>query len=168
MKKRYLVILLVVFVGLKMQAQTNASMPTDSTVYIGLNSYVQPVSFTADNIAQQQDYKHYLRTAKTLKIAGWTSLVVGIPAMWFGFGISYAENSEGPNTTNIGALVFASGAALTLSSIPLFIVSHHYKKKGNELKKTATLSLGSQQVFVPQGNGFTSRVQPVLSVKIAL
>ena len=168
MKKQYLIILLVAFVGLKMQAQTNASMPTDSTAYISLNSYAQPVSFTADNIAQQQDYKHYLKTAKILKIAGWTSLGLGIPTMFFGLLITAVENRDGPSTTNIGVVVLSSGAVLTLSSIPLFIVSHHYKKKGNELKKTATLSLGSQQVFVPQGYGFTTKVQPVLSVKIAL
>ena len=82
--------------------------------------------------------------------------------MWFVFGISYVENSEGPNTTNIGALVFASGAVLALSSIPLFIVSHHYKKK------VVSVSLGSQQVFIPQGNRFVSGVQPALSVKVSL
>ena len=171
MKKQYIVILLILFIGLNTQAQTNASMPTDSIAYISLNSYAQPVSFTADNIAQQQDYKHYLKTAKTLKIASWTSLGLGIPTMCIGFllGASSAHSdSNGGGLTESAGLIFASGAVLTLSSIPLFIVSHHYKKKGNELKKTATLSLGSQQVFVPQGYGFTSSVQPVLSVKIAL
>ena len=169
MKKQYIVILLILFIGLNTQAQTNASMPTDSIAYISLNSYAQPVSFTADNIAQQQDYKHYLRTAKTLKIAGWTSLGLGIPTMFCGFviGIKNAYTNSIKEST-AADLVFASGAVLTLSSIPLFIVSHHYKKKGNELKKAATLSLGSQQVFVPQGYGFTSSVQPVLSVRIAL
>jgi hypothetical protein len=170
MKKQYLVILLVVFVGLKMQAQTNVSMPADTTVHIGLNTYVQPVSFTADNNAQQQEYLHYLRNAKTLKILGWTSLGLGIPTMGIGFllGVSgVLSDSKGDGLTKSAGLIFASGAVLTLSSIPLFIVSHHYKTKGNKLK-VVSVSLGSQQVFIPQGNRFVSGVQPALSVKVAL
>jgi len=167
MKKQYLVILLVVFVGLKMQAQTNVSMPADTTLHIGLNSYVQPVSLTSATTASQQEYLHYLRTAKILKIAGWTSLGVGIPTMFFGLLITAVENRDGPSTTNIGVVVLSSGAVLTLSSIPLFIVSHHYKTKGNK-EKAVSLSLGSQQVFIPQGNRFVSGVQPALSVKVSL
>ena len=167
MKKQYIVIFLVLFAGLNTKAQTSLTTPVDSTLHIGLNSYVQPVSLASVTIPSEQASLHYLRLAKTLKILGWVSLGVGIPAMWFGFGISYAENSEGPNTTNIGALVFVSGAVLTLSSIPLFIVSHHYKTKGKKLK-TVSLSLGSQQVFIPQGNRFVSGVQPALSVKVSL
>jgi hypothetical protein len=167
MKKQYLVILLVLFVGLKTQAQTNASMPTDSTLHIGLNTYVHPVSFIADNIVQQ-DYQHYLRTAKTLKIVGWTSLGVGIPTMFCGFCLAVASvYSETGLKPSAGNWVFAAGAALTLSSIPLFIVAHHYKTKGNKLK-AVSVSLGSQQVFIPRGNRFTSSVQPALSVKVSL
>ena len=162
MKKQYIVILLVLFVGLKIQAQTNISFPADSTVHMGLNTDVQPVSFMTDNNAQQQEYRHYLRTAKILKIAGWTSLGVGIPTMFFGLLITAVENRDGPSTTNIGVVVLSSGAVLTAASIPLFIVSHHYKKKA------VSLSLGSQQVFIPQGNRFVSGVQPALSVKVSL
>ncbi|ADQ79261.1 hypothetical protein Palpr_1113 [Paludibacter propionicigenes WB4] len=118
------------------------------------------------HIAQQQDYKHYLKTAKTLKIAGWTSFV-GVPVLVYGLGMAIGS-IDGSSNGGLGVVLMGAGATLTLSSIPLFIVSHHYKKKGNELKKAATLSLGSQQVFVPQGYGFTTKVQPVLSVKIAL
>jgi len=165
MKKQYLIILLVALVGLKMQAQTNVSMPADTTVHIGLNTYVRPVSFTADNNAQQQDYRHYLRTAKTLRILGWTSFV-GVPVMVYGLGMAIGS-IDGSSNGGLGVVLMGAGAVLTLSSIPLFIVSHHYKTKGNKLK-AVSLSLGSQQVFIPQGNRFTSSVQPVLSVKIAL
>ena len=169
MKKQYIVILLILFIGLNTQAQTNASMPTDTSMYRSLNTYVQTVSLTPANTTSQQEYQQYLRTAKTLKIAGWTSLGLGIPTMFCGFCLGVASvYSETGLKPSAGNWVFAAGAALTLSSIPLFIVSHHYKKKGNELKKTATLSLASQQVFVPQGNRFVSGVQPVLSVKIPL
>ena len=168
MKKQYLVILLVVFVGLKMQAQTNVSMPADTTLHIGLNSYVQPVSLTSATTVPQQEYRHYLRTAKTLKIAGWTSLGLGIPTMFCGFCLAVASvYSETGLKPSAGNWVFAAGATLTLSSIPLFIVSHHYKTKGNKLK-AVSVSLGSQQVFIPQGNGFVSGVQPALSVKVSL
>ena len=163
MKKQYLVILLVVFVGLKIQAQTSLATPVDSSLHIGLNSYVQPVSFTSATTAPQQEYRHYLRSAKTLKILGWTSLGLGIPTTFLGIIYVAAGNFYSPGGTNhIGALVIVSGSVLTLSSIPLFIVSHHYKKKA------VSLSLGSQQVFIPQGNGFASSVQPALSLRISL
>ena len=87
--------------------------------------------------------------------------------MFFGLLITAVENRDGPSTTNIGVVVLSSGAVLTLSSIPLFIVSHHYKTKGNK-EKAVSLSLGSQQVFIPQGNRFVSGVQPALSVKVSL
>jgi len=167
MKKQYIVILLILFAGLNTKAQTSLATPVGGTLHIGLNSYVQPVSLTSATTASQQEYLHYLRTAKILKIAGWTSLGVGIPTMFFGLLITAVENRDGPSTTNIGVVVLSSGAVLTLSSIPLFIVSHHYKTKGNK-EKAVSLSLGSQQVFIPQGNRFVSGVQPALSVKVSL
>jgi ABC-type spermidine/putrescine transport system permease subunit I len=169
MRKQYIVIFLVLFAGLNTKAQTSLGMPVDSTLHI-LNSYAQPASLTSATTAPQQEYLHYLRSAKTLKILGWTSLGVGIPTMCVGLllGVSSAySETNGDGLNNAANWIMASGAALTLSSIPLFIVSHHYKTKGNKLK-TVSLSLGSQQVFIPQGNRFVSGVQPALSVKVSL
>jgi hypothetical protein len=165
MKKQYLIILLVALVGLKVQAQTNASMPTDSTVHIGLSAYAQSVSLTPVNATSPQEYQHYLRTAKTLRVLGWTSFV-GIPVMVYGLGMAIGS-IDGSSNGGLGVVLMGVGSVLTLSTIPLFIVSHHYKKKGNKLK-VVSVSLGSQQVFVPQGNRFTSSVQPALSVKVSL
>ena len=164
MKKQYIVILLILFAGLNTKAQTSLATPVDSTLHIGLNSYVQPVSLTLATTASQQEYLHYLRSAKTLKILGWTSLGVGIPTMCIGFvmGVAGIESENREKDQKTASWVFVSGAALTLSSIPLFIVSHHYKKK------VVSVSLGSQQVFIPQGNRFVSGVQPALSVKVSL
>jgi hypothetical protein len=170
MKKQYIVILLILFAGLNTQAQTSLVTPADSTLHIGLNSYAQPASLTSATTAPQQEYLHYLRSAKTLKILGWTSLGVGIPTMCVGLllGVSSAySETNGDGLNNAANWIMASGAALTLSSIPLFIVSHHYKTKGNKLK-AVSVSLGSQQVFVPQGNRFVSSVQPALCVKVSL
>ena len=167
MKKQYIVIFLVLFAGLNTKAQTSLGMPVDSTLHI-LNSYAQPASLTSATTAPQQEYLHYLRSAKTLKILGWTSLGVGIPTTFLGIFFVAAGNFYSPGSSNnIGALVIVSGSVLTLSSIPLFIVSHHYKKKGKE-QKAVSLSLGSQQVFIPQGNRFVSGVQPALSIKVSL
>ena len=148
MKKQYIVILLILFAG--------------------LNTYVQQVSLVLATTVLQQEYRHYLRTAKTLKILGWTSLGIGIPTTFLGIIYVAAGNFYSPGGTNhIGALVIVSGSVLTLSSIPLSIVSHHYKTKGNKLK-AVSLSLGNQQVFIPQGNGFASSVQPALSLRVSL
>jgi hypothetical protein len=169
MERQYIVILLILFAGLNTQAQISLATPADSTLHIGLNSYVQPVSLTLATTASQQEYRHYLRSAKTLKILGWTSLGVGIPTMCIGFvmGVAGIESENREKDQKTASWVFVSGAALTLSSIPLFIVSHHYKTKGNKLK-AVSVSLGSQQVFIPQGNRFVSGVQPALSVKVSL
>jgi len=164
MKKQYIVILLVLFAGLDTQAQTNLSAPADTTVHIGLNTYVQQVSLASVTIPSEQASLHYLRLAKTLKIAGWTSLGVGVSSICIAVvravaGIETEKRQKDQKTAN---WVVVSGAILTAASIPLFIVSHHYKKKA------VSVSLGSQQVFVPQGNRFVSGVQPALSVKVSL
>ena len=169
MERQYIVILLILFAGLNTKAQISLATPADSTLHIGLNSYVQPVSLTPINTTSQQEYQQYLRTAKTLKILGWTAFCIGVPSMVCGFYWAFAStyNSSTNRSNSISDLLFYSGSVLTLSSIPLFIVSHHYKTKGKKLK-TVSLSLGSQQVFIPQGNRFVSGVQPAVSVKVSL
>jgi len=161
MKRQSIVILLVLFASLNLQAQTSSATPADTTMHISLNSYAHPVSFAPTTIPQQE-YRHYLKTAKTLKIAGWTAMGVGIPMMVYGLGMAIGSVEDSRVSHKAANLVFASGATLTLSSIPLFIVSHHYKKKA------VSVSLGSQQVFIPRGNGFASSVQPALSIKVSL
>ena len=113
--------------------------------------------------ASQQEYRHYLRTAKTLKVLGWTSLGVGIVSGYLGLAAYVTSTDTGEKAD----WLFVASGTLIAASIPLFIVSHHYKKKGKELK-AVSVSLGSQQVFVPQGNRFVSGVQPAVSVKVSL
>jgi len=161
MKRQSIVILLVLAAGLNLHAQTSSATPADTTMHISLNSYAYPVSLALTTIPQQE-YRHYLKTAKTLKIAGWTAMGVGIPMMVYGLGMAIGSVEDSRVSHKAANLVFASGATLTLSSIPLFIVSHHYKKKA------VSVSLGSQQVFIPRGNGFASSVQPALSIKVSL
>jgi len=83
MKRQSIVILLVLFASLNLQAQTSSATPADTTMHVSLNSYAHPVSFAPTTIPQQE-YRHYLKTAKTLKIAGWTAMGVGIPMMVYG------------------------------------------------------------------------------------
>jgi len=162
MRKQYIVIFLVLFAGLNTKAQTSLGMPVDSTLHI-LNSYAQPASLTSATTASQQEYRHYLRTAKTLKVLGWTSLGVGIVSGYLGLAAHVTSTDTGEKAD----WLFVASGTLIAASIPLFIVSHHYKKKGKELK-AVSVSLGSQQVFVPQGNRFVSGVQPAVSVKVSL
>ena len=146
------------FASLNLHAQTSLATPADTTIHIGLNSYAYPVSFMAANAASQQDYRHYLRTAKTLKILGWTSLGVGIVSSYLGLAAHVTSTDTGEKAD----WLFVTSGALIAASIPLFIVSHHYKKKA------VSISLGSQQVFIPRENGFVSSVQPALSIKVSL
>jgi hypothetical protein len=54
MKKQYRLILLVLFAGLKMQAQSSSAMPADTTVHIGLNTYAYPMSLVPTTTALQK------------------------------------------------------------------------------------------------------------------
>ena len=163
MKKQYIVIFLVLFAGLNTKAQISLATPVDNTLHIGLNSYVQSVFLMPATTILQQDYRHYLRTAKTLKVLGWTSLGVGIVSGYLGLAAYVTSTDTGEKAD----WLFVASGTLIAASIPLFIVSHHYKTKGNKLK-AVSVSLGSQQVFIPQGNRFVSGVQPALSVKVSL
>jgi len=131
-------------------------------MFAGINLYGQPLSASTDTLFQQSKKGRYLRTHKTLKTVGWVSLGTGLPmiALGFVYGIAGIESADPKSAERTGNLLAASGAALTVASIPCFIISHHYKKKA------ATLALANQQVFVPAQNGFVLRAQPALCLRI--
>ncbi|WP_343689276.1 hypothetical protein [Chitinophaga sp.] len=66
---------------------------------------------------------------KTFRALGWTSLGVGVPLTLVGLASAIASAYNGNNNPPIYQWMLGSGAVLTTSGIPLFILSHKYKKK---------------------------------------
>lgn len=129
-----------------------------------IGSYAQRSDQHSDTIRNQQYESHYWRTHKTLKTVGWVSLGTGIPTFLFGLivGASGIESSDPKKAERTGTWIAATGATLTVSSIPCFIISSRYKKKA------MSLSVGNQQIFAPMQYGFRSKVVPTIGLKFQL
>jgi hypothetical protein len=76
---------------------------------------------------------HYRETAdwakrKTFNRLGWVSLGIGLPVTFIGF-VAAVASSEGTHySPGLYNSLLISGGAITLSSIPLFVVAHTYRK----------------------------------------
>lgn len=131
------------------------------------NSYSQRSS----NMYSMANYRYkstddYLKISRTLKTSGWISLGVGVPlfCLGFAFKVGSADNQNGEGARRTANWMMPCGAALTLSSVPLFIVSHHYKNKA-----IYSVSLGSQRIEFPQmGGEMGIKIQPALTLGLSL
>ncbi len=131
-------------------------------IVIGVQTYGQQVSKISISVKQDQDYSHYSRTHKTLRTLGWVSLGTGIVSS--GLGLIAHVTSADTDTGEKEDWLIVTGGTLIAASVPLFIVSHHYKNKA-----ASTLSLGSQKVHIPQNGGRTvSDMQPTVTLDIPL
>jgi hypothetical protein len=77
------------------------------------------------------DYREtaYWKKHKTFKTLGWTALGVGVPLTFAGFVAAIAASiGDSHISSNTYYWMLGSGGAITLSSIPFFILSHKYKK----------------------------------------
>lgn len=109
----------------------------------------------------------YLKKSKTQKTVAW--ILVGSGAGLVVIAIATTSTTDvwravfGDNSgLSSGATLFAIGGVITLSSIPLFIVSAKNKRKG--------MSLSFKNETVPQflKSSFVNRSAPSLSLKISL
>lgn len=66
---------------------------------------------------------------KTFQALGWTSLGVGVPLTLVGLVSVIASAYNGNSNPPAYQWMLGTGAVLTTSGIPLFILSHKYKKK---------------------------------------
>ncbi|QJD97777.1 hypothetical protein HH214_18805 [Mucilaginibacter robiniae] len=134
-----------------------------ASIYSSVSTYAQQTSIVLNAAIEKPHESKYLTARKTLKNAGWISLETGIPLFCLGFAYAIGSidnhNKTGAKTAR---WMVPSGAALTLTSIPCFVLSHHYKRKA------ATLSLNNQPVFIPLKNGFSSSMQPALCLRFPL
>ena len=102
---------------------------------------------TQDLYKQTKEWK----TSKIFRIAGWSALGVGLPTAFYGaVGLAIDNQSGGIGKGNPFVAVLIAGGTLTLSSIPLFIVSHRYKKKAMN-----KVDIGLTPIYTPSYTGNT-------------
>lgn len=106
----------------------------------------------------------FLKKSKTQKTIGWAMLGGGV-AMIVGGGGLFVNNFElfsrkHDDAAGAGVVLFLCGAGSTLGSIPFFISSAH------NAKNAARISMGSEEIFVPQQNNYTVKMQPSVTFTI--
>lgn len=76
------------------------------------------------------DYREsvYWKKHRTFKTLGWTALGIGIPLTFVGLVATAASIENSRINRNTGYWLMGSGAVLTVSSVPFFILSHRYRK----------------------------------------
>lgn len=71
----------------------------------------------------------YWKKHRTFKTLGWVSVGVGVPLTLAGLVTAIAAIENSRIRTGTYEWMIASGAAVTVSAVPFFLLSHHYKKK---------------------------------------
>ena len=150
--KKIISIILCVVISTKMYAQQM--------------SYT-PLSYTPLNLNLQQ--QQYLKTHKALKTSAWVAIGVGgtmVICMGGYILLSNAVADEKWRWNESESIpinwLLVSGGVLTVASVPLFIVSHHYKNMA------VNASLGMQQAFAPQQGGMRAIAQPAVTLSFGL
>jgi hypothetical protein len=136
--------------------------------YYGTNLYMCLKYALAGNINGQpgvppvmDDY--FLQRSKTQKKTGWIILGSGLGIAALGGIVQAAKENQGNGSWNFdftGLWIAIGGGCVSLSSIPFFISS------GVNARKAATLTLSSQQVFIPQQNIYARTTVPSTTLKI--
>lgn len=119
-------------------------------------SFGQPTTTTTPPVKT-----NYLKKSKSQKSTAW-SLLIGGTVVFALTGL----NSEGPigQKTTFHAVPGILGAAMMISSIPLFIAFGKNKRKSNAM----SASIKMENVNVIQGYSMVHTSYPVLSLKICL
>ena len=158
---------IIVFIFLGISLKTYAQQITPIAYSVENRMYARQDSSLALNLNLEQ--QQYLRTHKTLKTLGWTSLGVGIASSmiaWLYNGEiapAFDKNFAGGGVT-IPRVFLGVGATLMVASIPLLIEAHHYKKKAANL----SIGVGAQQALTLQQRGLGTIAQPAVTLSFGL
>ncbi|WP_291530250.1 hypothetical protein [Bacteroides sp. UBA939] len=161
---RYIFFFLFLFcITTLVNAENNDSCST-SRPSINIPMYFE----MGDKMKLQESYKQsvYWKKYKRLKGCAFGALGLGVGGMFVGWvGVAktpYIDIDQRKDAGKVWAIVFCSGLCLTVSSIPLFIISHKNKKKA---KNSIGFSLNSSTIHVTLPNGM-GQTQPALGVCI--
>lgn len=115
-----------------------------------------PIYKEMEKVNPQKEYKQtvYWKRHKKLKTYAFSTLGLGICGTFIGWigaiGNNAYTNSDWKEDKKVWEAVFGIGLGLTISSIPLFVISHKNKKKA---KETVELSLNSSNIDLVLPNG---------------
>jgi hypothetical protein len=119
------------------------------------------ISYSQQNpTSNYPDYEEYLRKSKAQKKTGVAMVIGGLTV--YGLGrLGASLNWDGDQKSTASTVV---GLGIVASSIPFFIIS------GANKRKAASISLGSQQLFLPQNNTSMLNAQKAftLTLKVGL
>ena len=135
---------------------------------LGNSSFSQVTTHPASTV--QTDY---LKKGKNQNTLAWILLGggLGLTSAGIAVGLNEAVNDisnifsgEEQKTSSAGAILFYTGLASMLTSIPLFIVSSSNKRKAEEV--SAFLKI--ETIPFVQQNNFARKAYPAISVKFRL
>jgi len=122
-------------------------------------------SFSQQRLRPARDKDYY--AAKSAHMRTTSLVLAGVGAVAVTAGILIINNNRDNgnfesyiNSTWAGFLLTVAGTAAVITSIPLFIVSEHLKRKG------LGLSFNNRGVWMPVQNGFVSKAQPSLTLSL--
>ena len=113
--------------------------------------------------AQNHTKEGYQLKAKKQKTIGWVLLGGGVATSFIGLGqLNFAGSDDGDVNNTPGAILFFSGVAATITSIPVFSSSKRNRKKA--------MSLSFKNEMTPQikNSSLVYRPRPAVSFKISL
>jgi hypothetical protein len=145
------------------------------TLFVGLLlSFAITVLCQPTNTPVSPVQTDYLKKSKHQKTAAWILLGGGAVFATTGLaiGVNSAANEIGTIITTghedksfvAGEVLFYTGFAAMLGSIPLFIISSRNKRKAN----ISSAFLKMETIPVMQQTGFVSRRYPAISIKISI
>lgn len=108
----------------------------------------------------------YLKKSKTQRTIGWSMLGGGVAMVVVGGGL-FVNNFElfsrkNDDEAGAGVILFLCGVGSSLGSIPFFISAAHNSKNA------ARVTMGVRQLFIPEQNNFSTKMQPAITVTIKL
>ena len=120
-------------------------------------------SFSQEPASPSLSKEDYLKKSQQQKKTAWILLATGT-AMAVG-GIIVVNNTfslESNSATDIAAVVALAGIITDLVSIGFFVGS------SNSKQRAARIAISNQHISFPQQNVFALKMQPALTLKIAL
>ena len=108
-------------------------------------------------VPSKDSYQYLMKKRRTFKTLGWVSVGTGATLILVGAAAATGELLSGSSKNN-SEVIADIGLVAALASVPLFIMSHSYKKK-------AQLALKNEQSFLKPWKGMR---YPALAFQIKL
>lgn len=120
--------------------------------------------------AQVNDTRdYYLTKSRNQKTMGWILAGSGVGLAVAGVIVGNNDNDRNdPNELgfgqnfDVGLWLLGGGIAAGLTSIPFFLSAE------KNARRAASIGFSNQKIMLPQGSAFTIKMQPTVSLRIAL